>query len=85
MHSPPAWAHKFFPCSVTHSPTSEDDDGNERENLLPQEVLLLGGEQVATVSISTALKISGFGHVPPKLETVLRRVMYVPPIRGSAI
>lgn len=48
-------------------------------------MLLEETEQVATVSISTDLKISGFGQVPPKLETVLRRVMYVPPIRGSAI
>lgn len=44
-----------------------------------------GNMHVAFVKKSTPAKMKKRGHVPPRLETVLRRVRYVPPITGSAI
>lgn len=39
----------------------------------------------ALLNPSIPLRTKILGHVPPRFETVLRRVMYVPPMRGSAI
>jgi len=44
-----------------------------------------GGMHVATVNRSMALRMKNLGNVPPRFETVARRVIYVPPYSGSAI
>ena len=46
---------------------------------------VVGGLHVALVNMSTNFRMKNFGNVPPRFETVASRVMYVPPIAGSAI
>ena len=52
---------------------------------IPSRSNLSGNMHVAFVKKSTPAKMKKRGHVPPRLDTVLRRVRYVPPITGSAI
>ena len=44
-----------------------------------------GRIQVAFVKRSTPSRMKYLGQVPPRLDTVLSNVRYVPPITGSAI